>query len=417
MCAKPTKDRLFKMDQEGRHTSNYAGVCLLLADRNSPISKKIEATIAQRDTKFILCDQVSDIRVWLESDRPVDLILAEGSYEGAVVDILRKHTLPVFIPLVLLCEATEIRTLPGLLSSEVTDVLLLTATEIELSQKLAYYLDLKKRVQTAEQLGQSTAFGQFQLPAWKRLIDVVVSAVVLVLLSPILLVVAIAVVLDSKGPAFYLSKRAGTNFRVFNMYKFRTMKVSADQQLAGMADSNIYAKPIEEEINIGNYVTGGSSLCETCRQQGTSCQQLLLDQDRMICEKQYLTQNTGEAKFMKFRNDPRITRLGTFLRNSSIDELPQLLNVLVGDMSLVGNRPLPLYEAEKLTSDEFAQRFAGPAGLTGLWQITKRAKGHEVMSEKERTLLDIDYANSFSFKTDLYIIWRTFFSLWQKENV
>jgi len=417
MCAKPTKDRPFKLDQEGRHTSSYVGVCLLLADKNSTISKKIEAVIAQKDTKFILCDQVSDIRVWLESDRPVDLILAQGSYEGAVVDILRKHIPPVFIPLVLLCEATEIRTLPGLLSSEVTDVLLLNTAETELSQKLTYYLDLKKRVQTAEQHDQSTAFGQFQLPAWKRLIDVVVSGVVLVLLSPLLLAVAIAVVLDSKGPAFYSSKRAGTNFRVFNMYKFRTMKVSADQQLASMAGNNIYAKLTKEEISISDYVTGGSSLCETCRQQGTSCQQLLLDQDRMICEKQYLTQNAGAAKFMKFRNDPRITRLGTFLRNSSIDELPQLLNVLVGDMSLVGNRPLPLYEAEKLTSDEFAQRFAGPAGLTGLWQITKRAKGQEVMSEKERTLLDIDYANSFSFKTDLYIIWRTFFSLWQKENV
>ena len=120
---------------------------------------------------------------------------------------------------------------------------------------------------------------------------------------------------------------------------------------------------------------------------------------------------------MKFRNDPRITRLGTFLRNSSIDELPQLVNILVGDMSLVGNRPLPLYEAEKLTVREYVRRFAGPAGLTGLWQIKKRAKGQGPMSDQERTLLDIEYASTFSFKTDMYILWRTFFSLWQQENV
>ncbi|MBC7569367.1 MAG: sugar transferase [Spirosoma sp.] len=304
-----------------------------------------------------------------------------------------------------------------MLSSEVTDVLTLGITEAELKQKITYYLKLKKRVQASEQHRDPAGFDLFRLPIWKRLIDVVVSVLALILLSPLLLVVAIAIVVDNKGSAFYLSKRAGTNFRVFNMYKFRTMKVKADQQLASLAGNNIYAKPTKKEIVTGDYITGGSSLCETCRQQGISCQQLLLDQDRMVCEKQFLTQDAESAKFMKFRNDPRITRLGTFLRNSSIDELPQLLNVLLGDMSLVGNRPLPLYEAEKLTSNEFAQRFAGPAGLTGLWQIKKRAKGQGIMSDKERTLLDIDYASNFSFKTDLYIIWRTFFSLWQKENV
>ncbi len=417
MRAKVVDKHKFVTDQYGRSKTKYSGICLLVAQKGSAIVDKIKIISDKENTKFVFCDQVSDVRVWLESDRSIDLIIAEGTYESIIIDILRNHPESGFIPLILLCGATEIKMLPGMISDEVTDVLTLTATATELRQKISYYLKLKKRIQIAEQRRNSTDFGQFRLPVWKRLIDIGVSVLTLILLSPLLLAVAIAVVVDSKGPAFYLSKRAGTNFRVFNMYKFRTMRVKADQQLASLAVNNIYAKPTNEETNSNEYVTASGSLCESCRQQGLGCQQLLLDQDRMICEKQFLTQDAGSAKFMKFRNDPRITRLGTFLRNSSIDELPQLLNVLLGDMSLVGNRPLPLYEAEKLTSDEFAQRFAGPAGLTGLWQVKKRAKGQGIMSDKERTLLDIDYASSFSFRTDLYIIWRTFFSLWQKENV
>ncbi len=120
---------------------------------------------------------------------------------------------------------------------------------------------------------------------------------------------------------------------------------------------------------------------------------------------------------MKFQNDPRITNLGVFLRNSSIDELPQLFNIFMGDMSLIGNRPLPLYEAEKLTTDKYIERFAGPGGLTGLWQVTKRGKGKKDMSEEERIELDIDYARNFSFKYDMKIFFMTFPALFQSENV
>src|ERR1700692_3772200 len=95
--------------------------------------------------------------------------------------------------------------------------------------------------------------------------------------------------------------------------------------------------------------------------------------------------------FFKINNDPRITKVGAFLRNTSLDELPQLLNVLLGNMSLVGNRPLPLYEAATLTTDDWAKRFMAPAGITGLWQIKKRGK--EDMSVEERINLDIVYAN------------------------
>jgi lipopolysaccharide/colanic/teichoic acid biosynthesis glycosyltransferase len=144
---------------------------------------------------------------------------------------------------------------------------------------------------------------------------------------------------------------------------------------------------------------------------------LINEQGQIICEQQYIEskKNKAGAAFIKIANDPRITRLGMFLRNTSIDELPQLYNVLRGDMSIVGNRPLPIYEAEKITTDEYAARFIAPAGITGLWQVSKRGKGN--MSESERKALDIEYAQKFSFRKDLYILLKTVPAMFQKENV
>src|SRR5206468_11307693 len=107
---------------------------------------------------------------------------------------------------------------------------------------------------------------------------------------------------------------------------------------------------------------------------GSCCMSVLYLNGNALCEKVYLRQKKekDEGKFIKISNDPRVTRIGKFIRNSSLDELPQLINVLKGDMSIVGNRPLPLYEAEKITTDQFNLRFIAPAGITGLWQVTKR---------------------------------------------
>ena len=110
-----------------------------------------------------------------------------------------------------------------------------------------------------------------------------------------------------------------------------------------------------------------------------------------------------------------MTKVGHFIRNTSIDELPQLWNVIKGDMSIVGNRPLPLYEAEKLTTDKYATRFLAPAGITGLWQVEKRGKGK--MSEDERLMLDNTYALNHNFWYDIKLILKTIPALFQKENV
>ena len=145
---------------------------------------------------------------------------------------------------------------------------------------------------------------------------------------------------------------------------------------------------------------------------------VLFSDDSITSEKLYIATKRQERSnaFVKFENDPRITKMGRIIRKYSIDELPQLFNILKGDMSVVGNRPLPLYEAELLTSDEYIQRFMAPAGLTGLWQVEKRGEAGKLSAE-ERKMLDIRYAKEFTFLMDVKIIFKTFTAFIQKENV
>ena len=155
------------------------------------------------------------------------------------------------------------------------------------------------------------------------------------------------------------------------------------------------------------------------------CSPILYGGSFSICDTWYITQKTKVEKanppFIKIQEDPRITRVGKIIRNTSIDEIPQLINVIKGDMSIVGNRPLPLYEAEKLTSDAMAKRFLAPAGLTGLWQVEKRGR-KGAMSDTERKSLDLQYAdlflkNKYSFYYDMKLIMRTLPVIVQKESV
>ena len=148
----------------------------------------------------------------------------------------------------------------------------------------------------------------------------------------------------------------------------------------------------------------------------------LIGDDEKVSESEFnkAKKEDSESAFIKFENDPRITKVGHIIRKLSIDELPQLINVLKGDMSIVGNRPLPLYEAELLTTDEWTTRFNGPAGITGLWQVEARGRSSK-MSTQERKELDNKYvkmANSKNaFWLDMWIIIRTFKAVFQKENV
>lgn len=234
---------------------------------------------------------------------------------------------------------------------------------IVLEKRIRFLTAYKSRIREKAEALQQEKY-RVKVPLFKRLMDITGASIGILMTLPIWLPTMIAIRLESKGPVIYRSKRVGAGYQVFDFLKFRSMYKDADQRLKDL---------------------------------------------------QHLNQYQDGGAFVKIANDPRITRVGRIIRKYSIDELPQLINILRGDMSLVGNRPLPLYEAEHLTNDVFSGRFMAPAGLTGLWQVTKR--GSNDMSMEERIKLDIAYRDSLSLRTDLHIMMRTFSSFIQKENV
>ena len=250
----------------------------------------------------------------------------------------------------------------------------------------------------------------FRLPLWKRCFDILFSGTALLGLSPLLIITAIAIRLESKGATIYKSKRVGSNYQIFDFLKFRSMYTNADKHLKDFNSLNQYQT---EEETTEDIIWG--EMPELSENEDGI---VLISDDFVISEEAYINKRSHEQEnaFVKLENDPRITRVGRFIRKYSIDELPQLINILKGDMSIVGNRPLPLYEAELLTSDEYIDRFMAPAGLTGLWQVEKRGDSGK-MSADERKQLDIKYAKTFSFWIDMRIILKTVTAFIQKENV
>ncbi len=394
--------------------SSLTTTYILLVERDEAVFNRITSVLGK--TQYVIWHkQVDDALAWLINQRPVDLILVGQSANYAeVLNSLHPFSTSRGLPLLLLCSSITRAVLQLATEGGATDIISFYPVEgPSFRERLQAYCSLLPRIaQTANEPVQPEP-ASFELPLWKRGLDMLVAMGACLTLSPLLLITTVLIKLDSRGPVFYRSKRVGANYRVFSMIKFRTMSAQADKMLSTMAAQNLYdTNPVAHTWGDTNHT---NALCETCALAG-SCQRLLFDEDHYVCERHYLLSHEG-GTFLKFRDDPRVTRLGRFLRNSSIDELPQLVNILIGDMSLVGNRPLPLYEAEKLTTDHAVRRFAGPAGLTGLWQVKKRAKGEGNMSEQERIDLDIDYARTFSFGRDISLIYQTLFSLWQKENV
>lgn len=201
----------------------------------------------------------------------------------------------------------------------------------------------------AVSLNKEQIKSRFMYHSIKRIFDFMAAICGVIILSPVMLVIAILIKVEDHGPVFYKQVRVGKNGKKFKMYKFRSMFVNADKMLSKLKE-----------------------------------------------------QNDVEGPMFKMKDDPRITKVGHFIRKHSLDELPQFLNVIKGDMSLVGPRPpLPSEVAEY--SDYDKQRLYVTPGCTGVWQATERNE----VGFSEMVQLDIQYIQRASFMFDLWIIWKT----------
>ena len=194
----------------------------------------------------------------------------------------------------------------------------------------------------------SRAMRRASMPRWKRALDVGLCVVALPILVPLAVLVALAIRIDSPGPVMFPQWRTGRDGRRFKMLKFRTMVRDAEERKAELAHLNILPPPD-----------------------------------------------------FKIPDDPRITKVGRFLRRTSLDELPQVINVLRGEMSLVGPRPTSF--SASTYSLWHTERLEATPGITGLWQVTARGTS----SFDERLRLDLEYVERMSLLTDLRILWRT----------
>lgn len=192
----------------------------------------------------------------------------------------------------------------------------------------------------------------------KRLFDIVLSSVAIVCLSPVFLLTAVAIRLEDGGPAIFTQQRTGKDMQPFKMYKFRSMYVNADEKMAELLEDNEQAGPA-----------------------------------------------------FKIKNDPRITKVGRFIRKVSIDELPQLLNIIKGDMSIVGPRPILTFQMEECNDYE-KQRVIVKPGLTCYWQIGGRAN----IKWNEWVELDLNYIEDMSLWTDFKMILKTIPAIFDSEG-
>ena len=309
----------------------------------------------------------------------------------------------------------------------INDTVALNSSVTELNRKIQFIADREGMLFDDQQPRYRML--RFKIPVWKRLFDIVFSLLGIIILSPIFILTAIAIRIESKGPIIFKSKRVGTNYTIFDFLKFRSMYEDAESRLQEVAkeEGNQYAEKNEKEEEQKSVITAplGEEAEKMMMNMGMESDMMISDEEVMLVGDDYIVAESDFNKkkeedinnaFVKIENDPRVTKVGRFIRKTSIDELPQLFNILKGDMSIVGNRPLPLYEAEKLTVDSSIDRFMAPAGLTGLWQVEERGKGG-MMSADERKQLDITYGRTYSFKLDMKIIFRTLTGFIQKENV
>lgn len=377
----------------------------------------VRMTSAYKDAAQICTPHVANEHFIVFFERSV------RSEDITAITYLRKKCRTIYIILMTDKMSSEERDI--YMKCGINDTINHDASVTELNKKIQFISDRENILFDSE--APKYRILKFKIPVWKRLFDIVFSGLAIILLSPVFIITAIAIRLESPGPIMFKSKRVGTNYTIFDFLKFRSMYIDAEQRLKELSkDYNQYASEREEE-EAKSTITAplGDQAEMEMLNMGMESEMMISDEEIMLVGDDFVVAESDFNKkkeedinnaFVKIENDPRITKVGKFIRKYSIDELPQLFNILKGDMSIVGNRPLPLYEAEKLTADSNIDRFMAPAGLTGLWQVEERGKGGN-MSAEERKQLDITYGQTYNFALDMKIIFRTLTAFIQKENV
>jgi lipopolysaccharide/colanic/teichoic acid biosynthesis glycosyltransferase len=379
----------------------------------------------QNNKSFLITLQNStEVTQYLKSREQLDAIICEYNLPGNngifLYDWLRKNKEFNSIPFILLSKEFNVDLYKLAFKKKIDDYYITSVTPPQDILSRVEFLCINKN-NSISTIIEKKSEQVYKMPLSKRIFDIFVASSVLLFASPFLLLVMLAIRLESKGKVYYISKRVGR--KTFDFYKFRSMRTGSDLLLKNLAqEKNQYKK--EQTITTTNPL---EALCPKCitLPEGESCSPIMYIENQTICDYWFNIQKREAAKnsatFVKILDDPRVTKVGKFIRNTSIDELPQLINVLKGDMSIVGNRPLPVYEAELITGDEISKRFLAPPGITGLWQVELRGKGGN-MSEEERMRLDNEYADHFkgdnySFWYDIKLILRTIPALLQKGSV
>ena len=318
-------------------------------------------------------DNPFSVSQWVRSNGLPDALVCETKllggngfefYDFWIAQFDRKKS----IPFVLLDDEKKPDTAAMALERKIDDVYI-KPTDVQTLLRRILMLRQEKPSTDQAAISEMNAFKPFKLNFLKRTFDIVTSSIFLLIASPILLIFAIAIRLETKGDVFYRSKRVGARFKVFDLYKLRSMHTHSDKRLKELAHLSEYKREIPASQ----------------------------------------TENP----------DARITKVGQLIRKLNIDELPQLINVWKGDVSMVGNRPLPIYEAELLTTDDWMDRIDSPAGITGRWKVVSRRRLRS-LSHDERSRLQNRYSKIANrpnaFWKDIWMIIQTLPAMFKKDN-
>ena len=354
-------------------------VILFVGTQAVQLSSLLKIRDMEVDDHIVSLASIADAKQWLHDNQHTEYsllpiaVLCDANYSEKDLGQFAQYISQThIIPFLLYSEfdSALYRDKASALAAEVDDFLcgeLETPHIIDRIRFLVKFKNLRKVVLKEDDDNHNP---HLKINTSKRIFDIAFAGVLLILLSPLLLLITLLIKLESRGPIFYISQRAGAGYKIFDFYKFRTMRSDADQMRDQLKMLNTYYSK---------------------------------DAD---------ASKSNSPVFFKIKDDPRVTRVGKILRKTSLDELPQLFNVLKGDMSVVGNRPLPLDEGASLTTDRWADRFLAPSGLTGLWQVSKNKDN---MTFSERIDLDLQYVEESSFSLDMQILLKTLPAMLQRD--